>query len=125
MTVPIRTLAAIAAGITITASGQTVATSDTETRIVAQASTPRPAAEDQSIHPFKIQIPQSAIDDLRRRIAATRWPDKETVDDRSQGAQLARLQELVRYWGSGYDWRKLEAKLNALPQFITNIDGVD
>src|SRR4030095_12974355 len=82
-------------------------------------------SEDRSIRPFKAQVPQAALDDLRRRIAATRWPDKETVDDRSQGAQLARLQELVRYWGSGYDWRKLEAKLNALPQFLTTIDGVD
>ena len=82
-------------------------------------------AEDSSIRPFKVQIPQAALVDLRRRIAATRWPDKETVADQSQGAQLAKLQQLVRYWGSGYDWRKLEAKLNALPQFTTNIDGVD
>ena len=79
--------------------------------------------EDRSIRPFKAQVPQAALDDLRRRIADTRWPDKET--DPSQGVPLARLQELVRYWGSGYDWRKAEAKLNALPQFITNIDGVD
>ena len=81
--------------------------------------------EDRSIRPFKAQVPQAALDDLRRRIAATRWPDKETVADQSQGVQLAKLQELVRYWGSGYDWRKAEAKLNALPQFMTNIDGVD
>ena len=77
------------------------------------------------IRPFKANIPKDELTDLRRRIAATRWPDKETVADQSQGAQLARLQELVRYWGSGYDWRKAEAKLNALPQFITTIDGVD
>src|SRR5256886_6976308 len=89
------------------------------------AQTGRAAAEDPSIRPFKVQVPQAALDDLRRRIAGTRWPDKETVDDRSQGAQLAKLQELVRYWGSGYDWRKIEARLNALPQFKTNIDGVD
>ena len=82
-------------------------------------------AEESSIGPFKAQIPQAALDDLRRRIVATRWPDKETVGDQSQGVQLARLQELVRYWGSGYDWRKAEAKLNALPQFTTKIDGVD
>ncbi|PYS43911.1 MAG: multidrug MFS transporter, partial [Acidobacteria bacterium] len=75
--------------------------------------------------PFKVQVPQAALNDLRRRIAATRWPDKETVTDQSQGAELAKLQELVRYWGSGYDWRKAEAKLNALPQFMTNIDGLD
>jgi len=82
-------------------------------------------AEDQSIRPFKAQVPQAALDDLHRRLAATRWPDKETVADQSQGAQLAKLQELVRYWGTSYDWRKLEAKLNALPQFVTTIDGVD
>jgi len=79
--------------------------------------------EDRSIRPFKAEVPQAALDDLRRRINATRWPDKET--DPSQGVPLNRLQELVRYWGSGYDWRKAEAKLNALPQFITNIDGVE
>ncbi|HZJ54912.1 MAG TPA: epoxide hydrolase [Myxococcaceae bacterium] len=83
------------------------------------------AAEDRSIRPFRAQVPQGALDDLRRRIAATRWPDRETVSDQSQGVQLARLQELVRYWGSGYDWRKAEAKLNALPQFTTTIDGLD
>ena len=83
------------------------------------------AAEGTLIRPFKVQIPQAALDDLRRRIAATRWPDRETVADGSQGAQLAQLQELVRYWGSGYDWRKAEAKLNGLPQFVTTIDGVD
>jgi len=84
-----------------------------------------PAPDDRSVHPFKAQVPQAALDDLRRRIAATRWPDKETVSDASQGVQLARLQELARYWGSGYDWRKVEARLNALPQFTTRIDGVD
>jgi pimeloyl-ACP methyl ester carboxylesterase len=86
---------------------------------------PDATAQDPSIRPFKVQIPQAALDDLRRRINATRWPDKETVADRTQGARLAELQELVRYWGSGYDWRKLEAKLNTLPQFVTTIDGVD
>src|SRR4029434_5787099 len=64
-------------------------------------------------------------DDLRRRVAATRWPDKETVADQSQGAQLATMQDLVRYWGTDYDWRKAEAKLNALPQFTTEIDGLN
>ena len=67
----------------------------------------------------------SSSSDLRRRIAATRWPDRETVADRSQGVQLAKLQELVRYWGTDYDWRKAEAKLNAFPQFMTEIDGLD
>ena len=83
------------------------------------------AADDPSVRPFKVQVPQAALDDLRRRLNATRWPDRETVADGAQGAQLAKLQELARYWGSGYNWRKLEARLNALPQFITTIDGVD
>jgi pimeloyl-ACP methyl ester carboxylesterase len=78
-----------------------------------------------AVRPFSVQIPQAALDDLRQRINATRWPDKETVADSSQGAQLVKLQSLVRYWGKDYDWRKLEAKLNSLPQFMTNIDGVD
>lgn len=77
------------------------------------------------IRPFRVKVPQTALVDLRRRLANTRWPDAETVADRSQGAQLANLQALVRYWGSGYDWRKAEARLNALPQFTTKIDGVD
>ena len=83
------------------------------------------ASESDAIRPFRISIPQEALDDLRRRIAATRWPDRETVNDRSQGVQLAKFQELVLYWGTDYDWRKAEAKLNALPQFMTNIDGLD
>ena len=93
--------------------------------VVAAAPATGQAAEDRSIHPFTVHVPQAALDELRRRIAATRWPDKETVDDRSQGAQLAKLQELVHYWGTDYDWRKVEGELNALPQFTTNIDEVD
>ena len=80
---------------------------------------------DTSVRPFRVDVPQEAIDDLRRRIAATRWPSKELVEDRSQGVQLATLQELARYWTTDYDWRKCEAKLNALPQFTTEIDGVE
>ena len=87
--------------------------------------TARTPTEDTAIRPFRVNVSDEALTDLRRRILATRWPDKETVADRSQGAQLAELQELVRYWGSGYDWRKAEAKLNASPQFMTSIDGVD
>ena len=83
------------------------------------------AAGDTAILPFKIRIPDAALADLRRRIAETRWPDKETVTDQSQGAQLEKLQALARYWGTDYDWRKVEAELNAMPQFITKIDGVD
>src|SRR5712671_2819810 len=78
-----------------------------------------------AVRPFRISVPDRQLVDLRRRIAATRWPDQETVNDRSQGVQLAELQELMRYWGTDYDWRKAEAKLNALPQFITTIDDVD
>ena len=77
------------------------------------------------IRPFHVNVPEADLADLRRRIAATRWPDKETVVDQSQGAQVATLQELLQYWGSRYDWRKVEARLNALPQFVTTIDGVD
>jgi pimeloyl-ACP methyl ester carboxylesterase len=86
---------------------------------------PAAAAEHNAIRPFHISVPEEAIVDLRRRIAATRWPDRETVTDRSQGVQLAKLQPLVRYWGTDYDWRKAEATLNALPQFVTEIDGLD
>jgi pimeloyl-ACP methyl ester carboxylesterase len=78
-----------------------------------------------SIRPFRADVPQSSLDDLRRRLAAVRWPTKETVGDRSQGTPLRSLQELVRHWGTDYDWRRAEAKLNALPQFMTEIDGLD
>jgi pimeloyl-ACP methyl ester carboxylesterase len=81
--------------------------------------------QDATIRPFVIGVPDADLDDLRRRIAATRWSDRETVNDRSQGAPLDRLRGLVRYWGTEYDWRKAEAVLNALPQFMTTIDGVD
>jgi pimeloyl-ACP methyl ester carboxylesterase len=77
------------------------------------------------IQPFHVETPEAELAELRRRIAATRWPSKELVEDRSQGVQLATLQELARYWQTDYDWRKAEAKLNALPQFTTEIDGVE
>jgi len=77
------------------------------------------------IRPFRVDVPDEAIADLRRRIAAMRWPTKELVTDRSQGVQLAAIQELARYWTADYDWRRCEAKLNAVPQFKTEIDGVD
>lgn len=83
------------------------------------------ATSDDAIRPFRVNIPQEEINELRRRIAATRWPEKETVADQSQGVQLATVQKLARYWATDYDWRKAEAKLNALPQFITEIDGLD
>jgi len=78
-----------------------------------------------AVRPFRVEVPQADLDDLRRRIAATRWPSKELVPDRSQGVQLAPLRALARYWATDYDWRRAEAKLNALPQFVTEIDGVD
>jgi pimeloyl-ACP methyl ester carboxylesterase len=77
------------------------------------------------VRPFRVSVPEEDLVELRRRVAATRWPDRETVSDRSQGVRLEKLQELVRYWGTDYDWRNAEAKLNALPQFLTEIDGLD
>ena len=89
------------------------------------SSTPAAANDHHAIRPFRVNVSEAAVADLKRRLAATRWPDKETVADDSQGVQLARLQELVRYWSTDYDWRKGEARLNAFPQFKTKIDGVD
>jgi Epoxide hydrolase N terminus len=91
---------------------------------------PRPAegvasAEDGAIRPFRFSAPDEDLADLRRRIDATRWPERETVDDDSQGVPLATMQELARYWATDHDWRTVEAKLNALPQFVTEIDGLD
>jgi len=77
------------------------------------------------IRPFHVDFPDEALEDLRRRIAATRWPERETVDDDSQGVPLATMQDLARYWATDYDWRGCEARLNALPQFVTEIDGLD
>src|SRR4051794_743227 len=85
---------------------------------------PASAAADAPIRPFRVNVPEHDLTDLRRRLAGTRWPDKEIVGDQSQGVQLATAQRLVRHW-QGYDWRKVEARLNALPQFTTRIDGVD
>src|SRR5579883_1998397 len=99
-------------------TGKTVSTS-----FNPSAKVTRPGAT--SIRPFNIRIPQEALNDLRRRLAATRWPEPETVSDRSQGVQLATMKRLVHYWETSYDWRKVEAKLNALPQFVASIDGLD
>src|ERR1700681_3261280 len=82
----------------------------------------RAAPAGDAIRPFRVNVPHAHPDDLRRRVLATRWPANETVADQSQGVQLAKLQRLVRYWGTDYDWRKGEAKLNALPMFVTEID---
>jgi pimeloyl-ACP methyl ester carboxylesterase len=89
------------------------------------AVTTKKSADATAIRPFTIDIPEADLEDLRARIAATRWPEKETVDDDSQGVQLATMQALARYWVDEYDWRKCEAKLNSVPNFITEIDGLD
>ncbi len=91
----------------------------------AAAPAARAAQADDAIRSFRIDVPQGSLVDLRRRINATRWPDRETVSDESQGVPLATMQSLARYWATGYDWRICEAKLNALPQFLTKIDGLD
>jgi pimeloyl-ACP methyl ester carboxylesterase len=98
-----------------------------ETSMTSTATQPRTetATDSNAIRPFRASIAETDLTDLRRRLQATRWPSKEFVEDRSQGVQLATLRELVRYWTTEYDWRKVEAKLNALPQFVTEIDGVD
>src|SRR3979411_2734953 len=83
------------------------------------------AADKNAIRPFHVNVPESELTELRRRINATRWPERETVTDNSQGVPLAPLQDLGRYRATDYDWRKCEAKLNALPQFTTEIDGLD
>jgi hypothetical protein len=97
---------------------QTAPAADAQASVIA-------TAEDNAIRPFHNNIPEEALVDLRRRIAATRWPERETVTDASQGVQLATTQKLARYWATDYDWRKCEATLNAQPQFITEIDGLD
>ena len=84
-----------------------------------------PAADAQKVRPFRVHVSDADLADLQRRITATRWPTRELVKDRSQGVQLATLRELARYWTTEHDWRKAEARLNALPQFTTKIDGVD
>jgi pimeloyl-ACP methyl ester carboxylesterase len=91
-------------------------------RTTTMTKTPATTAE---LRPFKVAIPDKDLVDLRNRVRATRWPDKETVTDQSQGVQLTKLQPLIQYWGTDYDWRKAEAKLNSYSQFITNIDGLD
>jgi pimeloyl-ACP methyl ester carboxylesterase len=93
--------------------------------VAAIALAPSASRADTAVRPFNVSISEAALVDLRRRIAATQWPDRETVADQSQGVQFTTMQKLARYWESEYDWRKCEAKLNALPQFITEIDGLD
>ena len=84
----------------------------------------RPAGAEE-IRPFRFEASEADLNDLRQRILATRWPERETVNDDTQGVQLATIQKLADYWANGYDWRKVEAKLNSYPQFVTEIDGLD
>src|SRR6267154_537543 len=95
------------------------------TQTIATPQDSKQAADKNAIRPFQVTFPESDLTELRRRINATRWPERETVTDATQGVQLATVQALARYWATEYDWRKIEAKLNALPQFITGIDGLD
>src|SRR3954465_6137217 len=83
------------------------------------------SADATTIRPFTIETPEADLEDLRARVVATRWPEKETVEDQSQGPRLATMQALPRYWGAEYDWRRCEARLKALPHFMTEIDGLD
>ena len=108
-----RLLGTVAMGIAVAGLGNVLATPSLA------------AVEGSAVRPFKVKVPSAALADLRRRIAMTRWPDRETVMDASQGVPLTKIQELASYWATDYDWRKCEAKLNALPQFITEIDGLD
>jgi pimeloyl-ACP methyl ester carboxylesterase len=95
------------------------------TTIAGAVPAPRAEADLTAVRPFEVNVPEEQLADLRRRLAATRWPSRELVTDRSQGVQLATMQELARYWATDHDWRRTEARLNALPQFMTEIDGVD
>ena len=105
---------------------QTVRTADAQPFVTSPLPGKQNAAtQDDSIRTFHINVPDEQLVDLRQRLAATRWPDKETVNDESQGIRLAQMQALLDYWGNGYNWRNGEAKLNALPEFVTTIDGVD
>ena len=112
-------------GTTILASALIAAASISQGLVSnAQTSSSSQPASEEAIRPFKVNIPEARLTDLRRRIQATQWPEQEIVTDATQGVQLATMKELAKYWAT-YDWRKTEKKLNALPQFMTNIDGID
>src|SRR5262249_6681276 len=98
---------------------------ETSMKTITATLDPAQTTADEAIHPFQVQIPEAQLTELRRRIIATVWPDKETVTDNSQGVPLATVQALARYWVTDYDWRRCEVQLNAFPQFITEIDGLD
>ena len=107
------------------ANTDTLSPKPTETFVVGAGTQPEPHVEDISIRPFSYRASDEELADLRRRIVATRWPDRETVDDDSQGVQLATMRKLAAYWATDYDWRKVEARLNSFPNFLTRIDGLD
>ena len=104
---------------------KTIQEEDTMTQTNATQRGSEQAADKTAIRPFHVNVPETELTDLRRRIKATKWPEREIVTDASQGVQLATMQRLAQYWATQHDWRKVEARLNALPQFMTNIDGVD
>src|SRR5215510_2582606 len=117
---------ALSLGLLGASRGLTEPAAEADQSVVSQAPPQSgEAGASESIRSFVINVPEDALVDLRRRITATRWPDRETVADRSQGAQLTKIQELVSYWGTGYDWRRVEATLNSWPNFMTTIDGLD
>src|SRR6202042_1758722 len=95
----------------------------TERSSAMRVVTERTTTDKAAIRPFHVSVPEAELTDLRRRVQATKFPERETVPDATQGVQLATVQALARYWATDYDWRKIEAKLNALPQFLTEIDG--
>ena len=109
----------------MTSTVTTTPAPSTDAPVIGAAATAAQPAADASIRPFTFHASDEALAEMKRRILATRWPEKETVSDESQGVPLATMQELARYWATDHDWRKAEAKLNSYPQFITNIDGLD
>ena len=111
--------------VTMTSTVTTTPPPSTDAPVIGAAATAAQPAADTAIRPFQFHASNEALADLKRRILATRWPEKETVPDTSQGVPLATMQEVARYWATDYDWRKAEAKLNSYPQFVTNIDGLD
>src|SRR5258706_11288551 len=111
---------------TQTKKSETTQKEDTMAQTGATPQGGKQAADKNAIRPFHVNVfPEAELTELRRRINATKWPERETVPDASQGVQLATIQALARYWGTEYDWRKVEARLNAVPNFITEIDGLD
>src|SRR6202171_6013602 len=106
-------------------NSKTTQKEETVTQAIGTPQASQQASDKTAIHPFHGNVPETELTELRRRINATKWPERETVTDASQGVQLATTQKLAHYWATDYDWRKVEARLNALPQFVTNIDGLD